>query len=125
MAWTIETAAKVYLAETGSLVDMFTGGSARFYNAGATLLATCTVGTPSSPGDGTSVISPSAGTVVSADTCTNAKLCDSAGTPMMSTNDVGTSANDIVFDAVIWALNGSVTPSTITLDLASITAVKG
>lgn len=131
MAWTVETALKVYLAETGDLQGAMAGGSAniKFYadNAGSpgTHLATCTITSATAPGTGATVLTVSPGTVLADGTAVHAKIfaASDGTTAMLSTNNVGdVGGENINFDETTWVSTNTVSPGAITLTLASMTA---
>ena len=100
MTWTVNNNLRNDLAEGADLDTALTGGSIEIYNASATLLVSCAIASVTTVNN-VATVAFSSGTVesgISAQTGTNAKIFDSLSNELLSTNDVGTSGNDIVFD---------------------------
>ena len=120
MTWTVNNNLRNNMADGADLDASLTGGSIEFYNAGATLLASCAIASVVTTANSV-VVTFSSGTVevgISAQTATNAKLFSSGAAELLSTNDVGTSGNDITFDDNTgWNDGDTVSPGTATITL--------
>lgn len=124
MAWTVNNNLEIYLCQTGSLRGALSGGAVKFYTAASALVASCAIPSTTAPGDGTTVFTPTPTSSGSGGTMTNATITDTNGNVLASTDSVGTSTEDIVFDNNVVAAGGSVAPGAITLSLANLTLTK-
>lgn len=122
MTWTVTTLFKTDLAETNDIADLLTGSTLAFLTSGDSDLVECALTSATGGGDGTVDVLYDATAAAADGTAAHAEIRKSGGSVYLSTDDVGTSGNDIVFDDNVFATGGTVTPGTLTLDLTSLTA---